>query len=393
MRMRWLSAGGCGALLLLSALAARADVVLHGTDALEVSAGGNDENLWVTPDQLARISGFHVKAEGLCLDEFCVPVPPAEKSELMDQSGADTRVNIAALARRVQQPYALDAEQRVWSFGPVPVTQRPFLEKALAPDVELVDVKGERHRISDFRGKKVVLVAWASWCECREDLPIWEKLYQELHAKGLEIVTVAEDSEGVTAASPFIDAAKATHTALVDPLHAVTAAFHLVNVPTAVWIDEQGTIVRLDSGAYPEQRSVLGMELGAAGYSDALRDWVERGAQSRFALSPEELVASLKRPSLDTEIADQEFRLGVYFHDQGDGDRATAHWERAADLAPDNWNYRRQEWSDSMFESTVKLLTRAFGRSMQGVPYYDPIVLERPSAAAEKAQASTPAPR
>ena len=76
-------------------------------------------------------------------------------------------------------------------------------------------------------------------------------------------------------------------------------------------------------------------------------------------------------------------RLGAYFHARGDTARATRHWERAEELAPDNWNYRRQEWSDSAFESTVKFLGRAFGRAMRGIPYYGEIDMTEP---AEKTQ-------
>jgi peroxiredoxin len=353
--------------------AAAADVVLDGTAELAIAAPSTGAELWTTPDELARISGFELKPQGLCLEEICVPVPPAGDTALVRREADAVRVNAAELARRLGQGVAHDEELRVWSFGPVPVTRRPFLERAQAPDFTLLDRGGRAVRLADFRGKKVVLVVWASWCACREDLPVWEQLHRELGPKGLEIVSIAEDSEGVAAAGPHIDVAQATHTALIDPTHSVTAAYRLVNVPTAVWIDEGGTIVRLDQGAYPEPRTIVGVDVGKAGYADALRDWVARGAQSPHVRTPEQLAAAQAPRTVEAEIADQEFRLGSYFHARGDGSRATRHWERAAELAPDNWNYRRQEWSDSAFESTVKFLGRAFGRGLRGIPYYGAI--------------------
>jgi len=351
---------------------AAADGVLQDDTVLPLARPSSGTDLWTTPDELTKISGFQVKPQGICLDEICVPTR-ADDSKLVLRKANDVRVNAAELARRLGQGVALDEEQRVWSFGPVPATRRSFVELAQAPDFTLRDRTGRTVRLSDFRGKKVVLAVWASWCACRDDVPVWEKLHRELHDQGLEIVTIAEDAEGVAAAAPYIDVAQPTHTALIDPTHSVTAAYGLVNVPTAIWIDETGTIVRLDQGAYPEQRTILGMGFGKSGYSGALRDWVARGAQSPHVRSPQQLAAAQGKRSAAAETADQEFRLGSYFHARGDVDRATLHWERAAELAPDNWNYRRQEWADSSVEATVKFLGRVFGRSVRGIPYYGPI--------------------
>jgi len=353
-----------------------ADVVLHGQETSRVEARSRAEQLWLLEDELERVGGFEVKPEGLCLAEICVPVAAERDGDLVSREAGTVLYDLAALARRLDQPYAFDAEMRVWSFGAVPVTRRAFLERAQAPDFALADRAGKRWRLSEQRGKKLVLVVWASWCACRDDLPIWERLHRELAGRGVEIVAIAQDAGGFEAAGPYVDAAATTHTSLVDPTHAVTAAYDLVNVPTAIWIDETGTIVRIDDGAYPEQRRIIGVEVGVAGYADALRDWVARGSASPYARAPEALVGSLRHPSQEAERADQEFRIGSYFHSSGDLDRATEHWERAAELAPDNWNYRRQEWADSGFESTVKFLGRAFGRRLLGVPYYRPIELE-----------------
>jgi len=385
-------AGALLALACTSAAPTHADVLLYDDRVLEIeparlaaAAPAKGESLWLSERDLRKASGFVLKPEGLCLEDICVPVNPNAEDALVRRDAAGTRVDLAALARRLDQPYAVDASSAppVWSFGPLPVERRAFREAAEAPDFELSDVQGRAWRLSSHRGNKLVLVAWASWCACRDDLPEWERLHRELGGAGFEIVTIAEDAEGLEAAGPFIAAADTSHTALIDPTHRITALYQLVNVPSAIWIDERGTIVRLDDGAYPRPREILGVTVGAEGYADALRDWVARGDESRYILTGAAMTAALRSPDRTRSLADQEFRLGSYFHQRGDSTRATAHWERAAELAPDNWNYRRQEWADSRFEATFKFLVRAFGRGVRGVPYYEPIELPPPDEASE----------
>ena len=82
------------------------------------------------------------------------------------------------------------------------------LTSAVAPDVELPDADGNPFRLSSLRGKKVVMVAWASWCGCRFDLPLWQQLRERWSREGVEVVTVALDVEA-SDAKPFIEKAHA----------------------------------------------------------------------------------------------------------------------------------------------------------------------------------------
>ena len=72
-------------------------------------------------------------------------------------------MNASAFADKIQQAYAVDQGEGVWSFGMPPVTRRAFLESAMAPDFALKDRNGDVVRLSDFRGKKVLIITWASW--------------------------------------------------------------------------------------------------------------------------------------------------------------------------------------------------------------------------------------
>jgi hypothetical protein len=115
-------------------------------------------------------------------------------------------------------------------------------------------------------------------------LPGWQTLYHELKDKNFEIIAVAEDTGGLKDSLPWIKAAKSEYTTLTDDTHRVTRLYGMVNVPTAVWINEQGRIVRPNEVAFVDNRykSLHGMDAGP--YLDAIRDWVKNGDKSPFVL-------------------------------------------------------------------------------------------------------------
>jgi hypothetical protein len=77
---------------------------------------------------------------------------------------------------------------------------------------------------------------------------VWQELRAELQDDGLEVVTVALDSAGPEAARPWIERARPEHPALIDEHHRLDELFGIVNVPSGVWIDEAGVIVRPPGG-------------------------------------------------------------------------------------------------------------------------------------------------
>jgi hypothetical protein len=138
--------------------------VLYRDEAVQIERTLPDpSDLWVTAEDLPRANGFVLKPEGACLDELCVPIKQDRESDLFVQRDGDRWVCVSELADRLGQKYAVDADTRTWSLGEVPATRRAFLEQGMAPDFELPNLEGELVRLSDFRGKKVLLVTWASW--------------------------------------------------------------------------------------------------------------------------------------------------------------------------------------------------------------------------------------
>jgi hypothetical protein len=173
---------------------------------------------------------------------------------------------------------------------------------------------------------------------------------------------VAQDTGGEAAAGRWYDAAKATYTTLIDPAHAVSSAFQFTNVPTGVWIDERGKVIRPGEPAWTTSRTNMygGKALVTEGeeYVAAIRDWVARGERSVYALSDAEFSARVKPRSANEMEADASFALGVWFHQAENPALAKKYFEKAQTLNPDDWNYHRQDWSFTPGEAGAKWMEK-----------------------------------
>ncbi len=119
----------------------------------------------------------------------------------------------------------------------------------------------------------------------------------------------------------------------------------MVNVPTAVLIDEDGIIVRHDEGAYTRRYEFGELSFGTDEYLPAVRDWVEKGSDSVYALGADELAPDIRSRTSDEALADANFRLATHLYLIGDEASAEKYWETAQALNPSSWNYHRQDWS------------------------------------------------
>jgi hypothetical protein len=137
------------------------DIIYAGRVSQIDRAKAVGDNLWLSNADLTSASGWELKPQGACMGELCIPVPPARVTEFVRDDGRE--FNLAALARHLGQPVARDDKNGVWYFGEAAATRRATLASLEAPDFELPDLDGKLHRLSDYRGKKVLLAAWASW--------------------------------------------------------------------------------------------------------------------------------------------------------------------------------------------------------------------------------------
>lgn len=106
------------------------------------------------PAAFEAATGWAVKPEGACRGEVCVPLP--------DEVRSDAGLDVTVLAERLGMPVLRDPAHDLVALGPSTVGGRA-LESAVAPELELPDAGGNPFRLSSLHGKKVLLVAWASW--------------------------------------------------------------------------------------------------------------------------------------------------------------------------------------------------------------------------------------
>ena len=128
--------------------------VIDETRATDVDGVATEDTIRVAPAAVHAALGWEVRPEGLCRGAVCVPAPDLVR---------DGTVDLAAVADRLGRPLALDAAEGVACFGASAAERSERLASLEAPDFTLPDLDGRPHRLSDYRGRKVLLLAYASW--------------------------------------------------------------------------------------------------------------------------------------------------------------------------------------------------------------------------------------
>jgi hypothetical protein len=114
----------------------------------------------------------------------------------------------------------------------------------------------------------------------------------------------------------------------------VSSLYNLVNVPSGVWIDEEGRVVRINEGTY-SMTIKLGtgnFTIGTDEYRPAVRDWVLKGAASQHVWSADKVASKIRRRTADEALAEPTFKLGVYFFEMKNEALARSYWKRAQEL-------------------------------------------------------------
>lgn len=164
---------------------------------------------------------------------------------------------------------------------------------------------------------------------------MWEQLIAELADHGLTGVAVSLDDDP-DAARPWLEEASLSFPSVIDAEHRVAEWFGIVNVPTAVWFDERGAMVRPPTIAPGDDRFREFSGIDSEVHHGALRRWVidgdlDVGLMSRWSQPPSESPAEARAHR----------RVAAWLHRHGDDDAARFHFDRAAALAPDDWTIRR----------------------------------------------------
>jgi len=135
--------------------------VLYAGKVFELAQALSKDGLWVTPEDLTAINGFELKPEGACFESICIPIK--ENSDLLKNEADQEWFNLTTFAELLEQACVADIDNKVWSFGEIPAKRQSMMNDAQAPDFEITDRQGKVIRMSDYKGKKALIITWSSW--------------------------------------------------------------------------------------------------------------------------------------------------------------------------------------------------------------------------------------
>ena len=114
------------------------------------------DSLRVEVSDFEARTGWSVQPQGLCQGDVCLPLPP--------DAADDGTLDVEVVAERTGMPLVHDEAHGLWALGPAAGPAGRVLATAVAPELELPDLRtGEPFRLSSLRGQKILLLAWASW--------------------------------------------------------------------------------------------------------------------------------------------------------------------------------------------------------------------------------------
>jgi peroxiredoxin len=141
------------------------------------------------------------------------------------------------------------------------VETSPLVAKP-APDFSLPSFEGHAIRLSDYKGKKVVILSfWASWCgPCRTEMPLLRAFYEKNRHKDFELLTITID-ENPEAAKKFATEKALPFPVLLDTQHQVADTYRVKAIPSMFLISKEGTISQFHAGLNPGLEYYLQVQL------------------------------------------------------------------------------------------------------------------------------------
>jgi|SRR5690625_2671626 len=134
-------------------------------------------------------------------------------------------------------------EQAVSELGSELETETGLKKGSLAPDFELETTDGKTVKLSDFRGEKILLNFWATWCPpCRAEMPDMQKYHEEYEEGIILAVNLIETEQSYENMEKFLDEYGITFSILIDEDTAVSSMYDAYALPTSYLIDTSGKI-------------------------------------------------------------------------------------------------------------------------------------------------------
>ena len=140
---------------------------------------------------------------------------------------------------------------------------KPEKDRRMAPDFTLKDINGATVRLSDYRGKVVLLDFWATWCgPCKIEIPWFMQFEQEYKDKGFAVLGVSMDEDGWNAVKPFVQERKVNYRIMLGNDDVGSLYGGLESLPTTLLIDRSGRIAKMH----------IGLETGKDGFQNEITD-------------------------------------------------------------------------------------------------------------------------
>ena len=156
---------------------------------------------------------------------------------------------IIGSCKKTEQPQQTNGETEIKPTQPIAdsTPQKPAGKPA--PDFTLQDLNGEQVRLSDFKGKIVILNFWATWCPpCIREIPDFIELYEQYNDKGLEILGISLDQAGISVVKSFAQKNKINYPVMMNEGRIDQAYGGITSIPTTFIIDPAGNIRKTYTG-------------------------------------------------------------------------------------------------------------------------------------------------
>jgi peroxiredoxin len=146
-------------------------------------------------------------------------------------------------------------------------------ERVSAPDIEAEPLVPGPARLSDYRGRVVLVNFWATWCPpCRAEMPSMQTLYEAYRDRGFVVLAVSGDSQGREVVGPFVGEYRLSFPVLLDPRQRAQLRYGVGAIPTSFVVDRRGRVVSREVGAVdwdsPAARALVERLLGEPAADD-----------------------------------------------------------------------------------------------------------------------------
>ncbi|WP_019243552.1 MULTISPECIES: peroxiredoxin family protein [Bacillus] len=173
-------------------------------------------------------------------------------------------IAVAIIVVNIWKPSDVESEKKISSEKEAntkevsEIEQQSSLEVgAKAPDFELKTLDGQQVKLTDFRGKKVILNFWATWCPpCKAEMPHMQNFYLKNQNKDVTLLAVnlTSSDKGLDVVDEFVKDYQLTFPILLDTEGVVGNMYKVYSIPTSYILDSKGIITQKIVGPMDEDR-------------------------------------------------------------------------------------------------------------------------------------------